>query len=343
MDATEPCARCGAPHAPSFCSGCRAVRYCGAACQRADWREHAPRCKQQLSTLFGGALARPQDAPVLPDDRARRFMADVARGPAGALLTKLVSGLRSAVDKASCAGEMILALDAERTAAALHPSTGVTVLSTHATNFGTAPLLFIAASLWTQSGWEPAYHPRRAATWEAVLAAATVEQLEAATFPIDIRASGAQTTRRATPLQWLCSRVHRTQAPAAIAALLARGVRVGSASTLGSSVKTPPLHLALQAQLAPVAAALLAAGADPNGVDPVSGFMPLEELARSELGDAPAKVAALVAAGADTEAKGTSGFTPLVAAAVTYCEADGYGSPRALTRCWRLVPTPGGC
>jgi hypothetical protein len=40
----EPCAHCGAPDAPNFCSGCRAVRYCGAACQRADWHEHKPRC-----------------------------------------------------------------------------------------------------------------------------------------------------------------------------------------------------------------------------------------------------------------------------------------------------------
>ena len=54
--ATRPCAhvRCttllGASEADEprgkLCSGCRAVRYCGAACQKADWRAHKAACRE---------------------------------------------------------------------------------------------------------------------------------------------------------------------------------------------------------------------------------------------------------------------------------------------------------
>ena len=44
------CARCGAQPAAGqklrLCGGCKAVRYCGAECQRADWTAHRPRCLQ---------------------------------------------------------------------------------------------------------------------------------------------------------------------------------------------------------------------------------------------------------------------------------------------------------
>jgi hypothetical protein len=44
------CAACGAAKASGGaklrrCAGCRAVRYCSAACQKAHWREHRAACE----------------------------------------------------------------------------------------------------------------------------------------------------------------------------------------------------------------------------------------------------------------------------------------------------------
>jgi hypothetical protein len=38
------CAQCGNRNARQLCTGCRAVRYCNAECQRAHWRAHMPYC-----------------------------------------------------------------------------------------------------------------------------------------------------------------------------------------------------------------------------------------------------------------------------------------------------------
>ena len=61
--ATRPCAHVccttivGAREAESprgkLCSGCRVVRYCGAACQKADWRAHKAACRE-LQRRRGG-------------------------------------------------------------------------------------------------------------------------------------------------------------------------------------------------------------------------------------------------------------------------------------------------
>jgi hypothetical protein len=63
--ATRPCAHLGCTSVAAFglpdhkrmkCSGCRVVRYCGAACQRADWRAHKPACaalQQQAAEKAG--------------------------------------------------------------------------------------------------------------------------------------------------------------------------------------------------------------------------------------------------------------------------------------------------
>ena len=54
--ATRPCAHpaCTTADGPSEasmrrgrqCSGCRLARYCGAACQKADWRAHKAACRE---------------------------------------------------------------------------------------------------------------------------------------------------------------------------------------------------------------------------------------------------------------------------------------------------------
>ena len=54
--ATRPCAHpaCTSIAGPSeaaeprgkLCSGCRAVRYCGPGCQKADWRAHKAACRE---------------------------------------------------------------------------------------------------------------------------------------------------------------------------------------------------------------------------------------------------------------------------------------------------------
>ena len=62
--ATRPCAHpccttiLGAREAAALrgkrCSGCRAVRYCGPACQKADWRAHKAACRE-VARRRGGA------------------------------------------------------------------------------------------------------------------------------------------------------------------------------------------------------------------------------------------------------------------------------------------------
>ena len=58
-DAERECARCGASSAQSrlkLCSGCRAVRYCSAACQQAHWRAaHRAECKALRANSAAGA------------------------------------------------------------------------------------------------------------------------------------------------------------------------------------------------------------------------------------------------------------------------------------------------
>ena len=63
--ATRPCAHtccttiAGACEADmprgKLCSGCRAVRYCGAACQKADWRAHKAACREVARRRSGAA------------------------------------------------------------------------------------------------------------------------------------------------------------------------------------------------------------------------------------------------------------------------------------------------
>ena len=40
----DNCGRCGAPNASKICGRCRAMHYCSATCQRADWAQHKEDC-----------------------------------------------------------------------------------------------------------------------------------------------------------------------------------------------------------------------------------------------------------------------------------------------------------
>ena len=40
-----------------LCSGCRLVRYCGAACQKADWPAHRAACREVASRRAGAGPA----------------------------------------------------------------------------------------------------------------------------------------------------------------------------------------------------------------------------------------------------------------------------------------------
>ena len=51
------CAACGAAGAPLMCSGCLAASYCGAECQRRDWRAHKAACKQRQQEMAAAAAA----------------------------------------------------------------------------------------------------------------------------------------------------------------------------------------------------------------------------------------------------------------------------------------------
>ena len=55
--AARACSACGAAGAPLTCGGCRDARYCGAECQRRDWRAHKATCKQQRRQQMAKAAA----------------------------------------------------------------------------------------------------------------------------------------------------------------------------------------------------------------------------------------------------------------------------------------------
>ena len=39
-----PCVKCGATQSAALCGGCKTVRYCSVACQKADWPAHRKAC-----------------------------------------------------------------------------------------------------------------------------------------------------------------------------------------------------------------------------------------------------------------------------------------------------------
>lgn len=49
VEPTVLCGSCGAADAPLLCTGCRRVRYCSSACQRAAWKAHKPECRASAS------------------------------------------------------------------------------------------------------------------------------------------------------------------------------------------------------------------------------------------------------------------------------------------------------
>ena len=57
--ARTACAACGAADAPLRCSACRGARYCGAECQKRDWRAHKAACKQRRQEMAAAAGAAP--------------------------------------------------------------------------------------------------------------------------------------------------------------------------------------------------------------------------------------------------------------------------------------------
>jgi len=54
--ASTACAHCTEPDARDRCAGCRAVVYCGRACQKAAWPAHKAVCKHMLDQEHGGKL-----------------------------------------------------------------------------------------------------------------------------------------------------------------------------------------------------------------------------------------------------------------------------------------------
>jgi ankyrin repeat protein len=316
----EPCAHCGAPDAPNFCSGCRAVRYCGAACQRADWREHKPRCEHAIQRYLG--LHDHTGDVGVPD----LFLQAAAESPAAsavpAFMRKLPLGKRA---KFVCA--LICALDVDRVTQALRPDTGVRTTMRASIGTDDATLFHWAAKHLSQSGkLLPALHERALAMWEAVVDAAPLSQLDGTAdfFIADATKEGdtfvASAPTGVTPLSYVCGYCDRTMASQATAALLRRGVDANIRDPGG----TFPLMQASVYQSAVVLRQLLDAGARASARVSNSGETMLHLLARSECPAAAAKVRLLAGAGADMEAVDSTGLTPLHAAV-----AVKYGSLRA--------------
>ena len=65
------CGRCGGDVGRgSYCAGCRLVRYCGAECQRAHWRDHRRVCESfaRLRSVYRDEVPRMPVLEAWPDD-----------------------------------------------------------------------------------------------------------------------------------------------------------------------------------------------------------------------------------------------------------------------------------
>jgi uncharacterized protein len=300
----EPCAHCGAPDAPSFCAACRAVRYCGAACQQSAWRDHKLRCIEAAKCYSG---VREHDEGIgIPEELQNA----VAKLPTGAALARVLR-LAPPSARAGLVERLISALDVERVEAALTPAAGVP--TTACANVGGALLSMLYCAARTMSSVPallPELHDRALAVWEAVVDAAPLAQLNGTVdFPMSYSVPGEGVTQRGgtTPLCKTCSSCNRSLAPRAVAALLRRGVDVNGRDDDGLT----PLLEAVQFQSVAVVRQLLAAGADATARESCFGFTALHYLASKECPATAAKVRLLVEAGADLEAADKYGCTPL--------------------------------
>jgi ankyrin repeat protein len=309
----EPCAHCGAPGAPTFCAACRAVRYCGTACQRANWREHKPRC-DYAAPQFCGVHAS-AEAAVL-DKRLQKYVASLPTGNALAALLRHVSPSTRAELVARC----IEALDVDRVSVAFSPALGVsTSLRVHGgSDFISSSLLYCAArNLTNMRTLHPDLQERALAVWEAVVDAAPLSQLNGTGDFASrvIEADGSMSNwRPSTALCEVCLSCTRALAPRAVASLLRRGVDVNRHSDDG----TTPLLAAVKHQNAALVCQLLNAGAATSARG-ARGYTALHFLAGMECPAAAAKVRLLAEAGADLEAVNLDGCTPLLLAIERSC------------------------
>ena len=72
--ATKTCSVCGKAGATARCSRCRAVVYCGAACQRKDWKRHKKTCNGGKKAKDPAAAAGPSQEESRPPRTATRLL-----------------------------------------------------------------------------------------------------------------------------------------------------------------------------------------------------------------------------------------------------------------------------
>jgi hypothetical protein len=139
------CASCGAGGAAKRCAACRAVFYCGSACQKAHWKAHKAPCGAAAAACVCVVPPRAPAAPLLPnhDHAAQRgAKSDAAPPPPGRAFTVKVQvplvrvmredasraaaaalGLHNVADDASCAHppDEIVIYNADRSVLAALP------------------------------------------------------------------------------------------------------------------------------------------------------------------------------------------------------------------------------